>query len=80
MYEDSEKLIIFRIRYEIYKYKMLLFGLTNGFATFQRFINDIFIKYLNDFCFAYINDNLIYLKNEAKYFIYVKNNNSDFAK
>jgi hypothetical protein len=40
------------------------FGLTNGPATYQRFINDVLFDYLNDFYTAYLDDILIYSENE----------------
>ena len=43
------------------------FGLINGPATYQRFMNDVLFDYLNDFYTAYLNDILIYLKNEFDY-------------
>ena len=38
----------------------MLFGLTGGPASWQRFINDLLWEYLNDFCTAYPDDILIY--------------------
>jgi hypothetical protein len=39
----------FRTRYGAYKYCMMLFGLTNGPVTFQRFVNEAFMDYLDGF-------------------------------
>jgi len=64
MHPDSEDLTTFRTRYGAYKCKVLPFGLTNGPATYQRYMNDILFDYLDDFCTAYLNDILIYSKNE----------------
>src|SRR6266702_2646512 len=63
----SKDLITFRTCYGIYKYKVLPFGLTNGPATYQRYINDILFDYLNDFCIAYLDNIIIYFKNELEY-------------
>jgi predicted aspartyl protease len=60
MHPDDEELTTFRTRYGTYKYKVLPFGLTNGPATFQRYINDTLMGYLDDFCSAYLDDILIY--------------------
>ena len=49
----------------------MLFKLTNSPAIFQKYLNKTLIKYLNQFYSAYINNILIYLKNLAKYNIYV---------
>ena len=62
-----EDLAIFRTRYGTYKYKVLPFGLTNGLATYQQYINDVLFNYLNNFCTAYLDDIIIYSKNELEY-------------
>ena len=69
---ESEELTTFRTRYRSYKYKVLLFGLTNRPATYQRYINDILFDYLDDFCTAYLDDILIYSDNELEYETHVK--------
>jgi transposase InsO family protein len=60
IHPDSEELTTFRTRYGAYKYKVLPFGLTNGPATYQRYMNDVLFDYLDDFCTAYLDDILIY--------------------
>ena len=55
-----EELITFRTRYRNFKYRVLPFGLCNGPATFQRYINKILSGLLDDFCTAYMDDILIY--------------------
>ena len=72
IYPDSEELTTFRTRYGAYKYKVLPFGLTNGPATFQRYINDIFFDCLDDFVTAYLDDILIYSENELEHTEYVR--------
>ena len=57
---ESEEMTTFRTRYGMYKCKVLPFGLTNGPATYQRYMNDVLIDYLDDFCTAYLDDILIY--------------------
>jgi transposase InsO family protein len=63
MHPDSEDLTTFRTRYGSYKYKVLPFGLTNGPATFQNYVNDLFMDCLDQFLTAYIDDLLIYSEN-----------------
>jgi len=63
----SKDFTIFWTYYGSYKCKVLPFGLTNGLATYQRYINDIFFDYLNDFCTAYLDNIIIYFKNELKH-------------
>ena len=72
MKEDLEKLTIFRIRYGFYKYKILFFGLYNGPALFQRYINDILIEYLDDFYTIYINNIFIYSEDPLEHELYIK--------
>ena len=36
------------------------FGLTNGPATFQNFINDTFLEYIDEFLIAYLDDLFVY--------------------
>jgi hypothetical protein len=57
---ESENLIIFRTRFDVYKYRVLLFELCNESITYQHYMNDVFFDYLNDFVSIYINDILIY--------------------
>jgi predicted aspartyl protease len=57
---DSEELTTFRTRYGTFKSKVLPFGLTNGPATYQRYMNEVLFDYLDDFCTAYLDDILIY--------------------
>ena len=59
----SEEMTSFRTRYGLYKCKVLPFGLSNGPATYQRYMNDILIEYLDDFCSAYLDDIIIYSEN-----------------
>lgn len=68
----SEDLTTFRTRYGTYKYHVVPFGLTNGPAAFQRFINDTLMDYLDDFVTAFVDDLLIYSKNAAEHEIHVK--------
>ncbi|QSZ29100.1 hypothetical protein DSL72_003610 [Monilinia vaccinii-corymbosi] len=68
----SEEYTTFRTRYGSYKCKVLLFGLTNGPATYQRYMNDILFDYLDVFCTAYLDDILIYSENEEEHEEHVK--------
>ena len=63
----SEDLTTFRTRYGSYKCKVLPFRLTNGPATYQRYMNDVLFDYLDVFCTAYLDDILIYLDDELEY-------------
>ena len=68
----SEELTTFRTRYGAYKCKVLPFGLTNGPATFQRYMNDVLFDYLDDFCTAYLDDILIYSTDPLEHQLHVQ--------
>ena len=60
MKKNHEKKIVFLMRYDLYKYIIMLFDLCNAFITFQTFINNVLRKYLNVFYITYFNDIFIY--------------------
>jgi hypothetical protein len=69
---ESEELTTFRTRYGSYKCKVLPFGLTNGPATYQRYMNDVLFDYLDDFCTAYLDDILVYSENPLDHQLHVQ--------
>lgn len=50
----------FRTRYGLFEYLVMPFGLINGPASFQHYINDALRDYMDVFCTAYLDDILIY--------------------
>ncbi len=70
--EEDEALIIFRTRFELFKYLVMLFDLCNESVSFQKYINNTLREHLNKFCTAYLNDILIYFDNELEHEIHVK--------
>lgn len=72
MAEDSEELTSFRTRYGQFKCKVLPFGLCNGPATYQRYMNDVLFEYLDSFCTAYLDDIIIFSESEAEHDIHVR--------
>jgi hypothetical protein len=50
----------FRMKYSLYEYRVMTFGLTNTPASFQRWMNEVLSDYLDVFCIAYLDDILIY--------------------
>ena len=47
-------------------------GLTNGPATYQRYMNDVLFDYLDVFCTAYVDDILIDSDNPSEHDKHVK--------
>ena len=60
MTPESEDLTSFRTRYGQYKYTVMPFGITNGPATFQRYINSVLKDCLDIYATVYVDDILIY--------------------
>ena len=63
MAASSEDLTTMATRFGAFKWKVLLFRLMGGPASWQQFINDVLWEYLNKFCTAYLDDILIYSSN-----------------
>ncbi len=72
MHLDNENYITFITALKAYKYKMLLFELTNESISFQQYMNDILWNFLNDFYQVYLDDILIYSKTKKKHKDHVK--------
>ncbi|KAI0996393.1 hypothetical protein K3495_g11787 [Podosphaera aphanis] len=68
----SQELTTFRTRYGSYKYRVLSFGLTNGPATYQRYMNETLFDFLDKFCTVYLDDILIYSTDLAEHESHVK--------
>ena len=60
MHPDSEDLTTFTTSLGAYKYKVLPFGLTNGPASYQQYMNDVLFDFLNRFVQCYLDNILIY--------------------
>ena len=69
--KKNEFLIVFRTRFELFEYLIMLFDLCNESISFQNYINDIFREYFDDFCIAYFDDILIYNDNEIEHKIHI---------
>ncbi len=72
MHADSIPLTAFRTRYGIYQYNVLPFGLCNGPATFQRYINEVLFDLLDECCTAYVDDILIYSQDALEHETHVR--------
>jgi hypothetical protein len=69
---EFEDFITFRIRFDVYRYRVLSFELCNESITYQHYMNDVFFHYLNEFVSTYINDILIYNNSKTKHTKHVK--------
>jgi hypothetical protein len=65
--EGKEWKTAFRMKFRYFKYLIMLFGLTNAPALFQRFINEILQEYLHSFIITYLDDILIFLKEKEEH-------------
>ncbi len=69
---EFEDLIIFKTRFDAYKYRVLLFELCNNFVTYQHYMNDVFFDYLDEFVSIYMNDIFIYSNSKKEHVKHVK--------
>ena len=72
MHPDSEDYTTFVTSMGAYKYHVLPFGLTNGPANYQHYMNDVLFECLNRFCQAYLDDILIYSKTRKEHVQHVR--------
>jgi hypothetical protein len=64
--EDIPK-IAFSIRYSLYEYLVMSFGLTNALAHFMYLMNSIFMKELDKFVVVFINGILVFSKSKKQH-------------
>jgi hypothetical protein len=69
---EFEDLTTFKIRFDVYKYRVLSFELCNESVTYQHYMNDVFFDYLDEFVSTYINDILIYSNSKVEHTEHVK--------
>jgi uncharacterized membrane protein len=64
--EDIPK-TAFSMRYGLYEYLVMSFGLTNALAHFMYLINSIFMPVMDMFVVVFIDDILVYLKSTEEH-------------
>jgi hypothetical protein len=57
----------FILRYGLYEYMVMSFGLTNAPDYFMYLMNKVFMEYLGKFVMVFIDDILVYSRNEGKH-------------
>jgi hypothetical protein len=57
----------FSMRYELYEYLVMSFGLTNALAHFMYLMNSVFMPELDKFIVVFIDDILVYSKSTDKH-------------
>ena len=67
MAEEEEWKTAMRIRYGLFEYLIMLFGLCEASSSFQSYINDILQDCLDVFVTAYIDDILIFSKSKKEH-------------
>jgi hypothetical protein len=57
----------FILRYGLYEYTVMSFGLTNAPTYFMYLMNKVFIEYLDKFVVVFINDIVVYSRSEEEH-------------
>ena len=65
--KENEWKTTFRIKYELFEYRVMSFELANASTTFQAYINKALTKRLNVNVIVFLNDILIYFENSIKH-------------
>jgi hypothetical protein len=57
----------FILRYGLYEYTVMSFGLTNALSYFMYLMNKVFMEYLDKFVMVFIDDILVYPRGEEEH-------------
>jgi hypothetical protein len=56
----------FVLKYGLYEYTVITFGLTNALAYFMYLMNNVFMDYPDKFVLVFIDDILVYSRSEEE--------------
>jgi hypothetical protein len=62
----------FSIRYGLYEFTVMLFGLTNAPTYFMNLMNKVLMEYLDKFVVVFIDNILIYSKNDSDHEVHLR--------
>jgi hypothetical protein len=62
----------FHIRYGLYEYTVMSFGLTNAPTYFMYLMNKVFMKYLDKFVVVFIDDILVFSRIEEEHEVHLR--------
>jgi hypothetical protein len=57
----------FVLRFGLYEYMMMSFGLTNALAYLMYLMNKVFMEFLDKFVMVFIDDILVYSRSEKEH-------------
>ena len=60
------------MRFDLFKYVVMFFGLYNSLISFQHYINNTLREYLNIFCTVYLDNILIYSEDKLEYKVHTR--------
>jgi hypothetical protein len=61
----------FILRYGLYEYTVMSFGLTNAPAYFMYLMNKVFMEYLDMFVMVFIDDIVVYSRSEEEHLCFI---------
>src|SRR6266498_4459181 len=70
--KNSQDITAFVTLWGLYQFNVMLFGLTNAPAIFQRLMNYVLHDYLNDFVVVYLDDILVYSDTFEEHLVYLR--------
>ena len=62
----------FTMRYGLYEYTVMSFGLTNAPAYFMNMMNKVFMEFLDKFVVVFIDDILVFSKNKQEHEVHLR--------